>query len=260
MRAAKDQRVGIEAARGGFGAELIEIDVDDLGGDWVAGPSLFDQWDEQRTGFLDGAEAEGLAGAEIGVALDGGVGGDDEDVAGFRGSAGGGGAGLDDSENGDGNGVLDGVEGQCAGGVAGDDEEFGALFADQKLRALGGVAGDGAAGLGAVGQAGGVAEEREAGLRQAGDERAEDGESAEAGVENTDGGDAEDGESRGWSWMNSFRGDGVGGEVGAGEVGVAGEGCAGQAVDQEADLGDSGQIGVERGADGENGEGFGLKT
>ena len=38
------------------------------------------------------------------------------------------------------------------------------MFADQELGALGGVAGDGAAGLGAVGEAGGVAEEGEAGL------------------------------------------------------------------------------------------------
>ena len=55
-------------------------------------------------------------------------------------------------------------------------------------------------------------------------------------------------------------GDGVGGEVGAGEVGVAGEGGARLAVDEEADLGDAGQIGVQRGADGEHGEGLGFKA
>ena len=187
------------------------------------------------------------------MALDGGVGGDDEDVAGFGGGAGGIRAGLDDAEDGNGDGVLNGVEGEGAGGVAGDDEELGALLADQELRALGGVAGDGAAGLGAVGQAGGVAEKGEAGLRHAVDEGAEDGESAEAGIENADGGGDWD-----YSWMGTFGGHGVGGEVGAGEVGVSGEGGAGLAVDQETDLGDAGQIGVERGADGEHGEGFGF--
>ena len=60
--------------------------------------------------------------------------------------------------------------------------------------------------------------------------------------------------------MGSFGGRGVGGEVGAGEVGVAGEGGAGLAVDEEADLGDAGKVGVEGGADGEDGEGFGFKA
>ena len=167
MGAAEDQRVGIEAAFAGFGAEFVEIDFDDFGGDGVVGPAFFDEGDEQGAGLLNGAEAEGLAGGEIGVALDGGVGGDDQDVAGFGGGAGGGGAGLDDAEDGNGDCVLNGVEGEGAGGVAGDDEELGALLADQELRALGGVAGDGAAGLGAVGEAGGVAEEGEAGLGHA---------------------------------------------------------------------------------------------
>ena len=128
-----------------------------------------------------------MAGGGVGVALDGGVGGDDQDVAGVGGGAGGLCAGLDDAEDGDGDGVLNGVECQGAGGVAGDDEELGALLADQELGALGGVAGDGAAGLGAVREAGGVAEEGEAGLRHALDEGAQDGEAAEAGVEDADG-------------------------------------------------------------------------
>ena len=113
----------------GFGAEFVEIDVDDFGGDRVVGPAFFDEGDEQGAGFLDGAQAEGLAGGGVGVALDGGVGGDDQDVAGFGGGAGGCCAGLDDAEDGNGDGVLNGVEGEGAGGVAGDDEEFGALLA-----------------------------------------------------------------------------------------------------------------------------------
>ena len=59
---------------------------------------------------------------------------------------------------------------------------------DQELGALGGVAGDGAAGLGAVGQAGRVADEGEAGVRQTGHQGAQDGEAAEAGIEDADGG------------------------------------------------------------------------
>ncbi len=80
-------------------------------------------------------------------------------------------------------------EGQGAGRVAGDDQVLCALFADQKLRALGRIAGDGATGLGAVGQASRVAEEGEAGLGKPMDEGAEDGESAEAGIEDADGGE-----------------------------------------------------------------------
>jgi hypothetical protein len=48
--------------------------------------------------------------------------------------------------------------------------------------------GDGAAGFGTVGEAGGVAEEGVAGVGDAVEERAEDGEAAEAGIEDADGG------------------------------------------------------------------------
>ena len=81
------------------------------------------------------------------MALDGGVGGDDQNVAGAGGGSGGCSPGFNDAENGDGDGGLNGVESQGAGGVAGDDEELGALLLDQEAGALGGVAGDGAAGF-----------------------------------------------------------------------------------------------------------------
>ena len=58
----------------------------------------------------------------------------------------------------------------------------------------------------------------------------------------------------------SFGRSGVGGQVGAGEVGVAGEGGAGLAVDEETDLGDAGQVGAEGGADGEDGQRFGFEA
>ena len=60
-----------------------------------------------------------------------------------------------------------------------------------------------------------------------------------------------------WSLAAGF-GGGVGGGVGAEEVGVAGEGVAGLAVDEEADLGDLGEGGVEGADDGVEGEGFDL--
>ena len=58
----------------------------------------------------------------------------------------------------------------------------------------------------------------------------------------------------------SFGRCGFGGQVGAGEVGVAGEGGALLAVDEEADLGDVGKVGVDGRADGEDGEGFGFEA
>jgi hypothetical protein len=130
MGAAEHEGVGVEAMLAGLGAELAEVDVDDLPCDGVIGPAFFDQGDEERAGFFEDAEASGAAGSGVGVALDGGVGGDDQRVAGLGCGAGGDGAGLDDAEDGDGDGGLDGVEGEGAGGVAGDDEEFCALPVD----------------------------------------------------------------------------------------------------------------------------------
>ncbi len=83
---------------------------------------------------------------------------------------------------------LNGVQRQGAGGIAGDDDKLGTLLADEELHALNSVAGDGAAGLGAVGQAGGIAEKGELGLRQAAEQGTQHGKATEAGVEDTDGG------------------------------------------------------------------------
>ena len=161
---------------------------------------------------------------------------------------------------GTGHGVLNGVEGQGAGGVAGDDEEFGALLADQELRAFGGIAGDGAARLGPVGQPGGVAEKGEAGMGKPADQGAQDGEAAEAGVEDADGGGRDSVVSVQSSRMRGLSGFGVGDEVGASQVGVAGERGPLLAVHEEADLGHAGQVGVKGSADGEHGEGFGFEA
>ena len=108
----------------------------------------------------------GLASGGVSVAVHGGIGGDDEDVAVFEALSSSLGAGFDHADDGNGgDGFLDVVEGEGAGGVAGDDEVVGALFFNQKTRALSSVASDGAAGLGAVGESGGVTDEGVVGLR-----------------------------------------------------------------------------------------------
>ena len=56
-----------------------------------------------------------------------------------------------------------------------------------------------------------------------------------------------------WGWLGGFV-YGVDDGVGAEEVGVAGEGVAGLAVDQEADLFDAREVGVEGADDGFDGE------
>ena len=61
------------------------------------------------------------------------------------------------------------------------------LLADQKARALHGVARDGAARLRSVGQARGVAQKGETGARKPLHQSAQDGQSAEAGIEDADG-------------------------------------------------------------------------
>src|ERR1700757_1670063 len=112
MGATEDKGVSAHA-RGGSGAgEFAEVDSDDGIGDVVVDPAFFDKRDEQWTGFLVGAEVVRGACSPVGVALHGGVGADDEDVASFGGGARGGGAGLDYSKDWYRNRILDCVEGQ----------------------------------------------------------------------------------------------------------------------------------------------------
>ena len=81
---------------------------------------------------------------------------------------------LDYADDGDGQGLLDVFEGQGGGGVAGDDQEFRALFVEEP-GARYGVAGDCLAGFGAIGQTGGVAQVDVVGIGQEGEKSAEDG-------------------------------------------------------------------------------------
>ena len=186
--AAEHEGVGVQALGRGFGAEFFEVNTYDLLGHGMIGPAFFDEGDKKRAGFLESAKAMGLAGGGVGVALNGGIGGDDENVAGLRRPVCGLGTGLDDAEDGDRDGFFDVVEREGAGGVAGDDEVVGALFLNQETRALGGIAGDGAAGLGAIGKARGIADESVVCLGGESYEGAQDGEAAEAGIEDADGG------------------------------------------------------------------------
>ena len=75
----------------------------------------------------------------------------------------------------------------AGGGVAGDDVEVRTL-GEEKGGGRDGVAGDGLLRLGAVGQAGSVAEIEETRSGDEREQRAEDGEAAETGVEDGDGG------------------------------------------------------------------------
>jgi len=61
------------------------------------------------------------------------------------------------------------------------------------------------------------------------------------------------------SLPGSFSGNDVAGEVGAGEVGVAGKSGAWLPIDEKTDLGHGGQIGMESGANREHCEGLGFK-
>jgi len=75
--------------------------------------------------------------------------------------------------------LTDVFEGEGGGGVAGDDEKFGALLVEEAGTGDG-IAGDGVVGFGAVGETGGVAEVDVAGIGNEREERAEDGEASEA--------------------------------------------------------------------------------
>ena len=165
-------------------------------------------------------------------------------------------AGLNHSEDRNGHRFLNGVEGERAGGVAGYDEELSALFADEELCALDGVACDGAARFGAVRQARCVADEGEAGVGDLGrsEWRTVRPPKPESKTPMWVGlfGDR--------SWFVSFGGHRFVGQVGAGQVGVTGEGGARLAIDQETNLRDAGQVGVERSADGEDGESLGFEA
>ncbi len=64
----------------GFGQGFEEVDAEDFGGDGMVDPAFFYEGDEEGAGLFGGGEAEGVEGCKVGVRLDGGGGGEDEDV------------------------------------------------------------------------------------------------------------------------------------------------------------------------------------
>ena len=98
VSAAEQQGLGLGSAGEGFG----EIDFDDVVGDGVIDPAFFDERDEERTGLLMGFETKRAEGVEIGMGLNRGGGGKDEDGAGGGVGDGGLRSGLDDADDRDG--------------------------------------------------------------------------------------------------------------------------------------------------------------
>lgn len=136
-----------------------------------------------------GELSEAEDGTDVGAGADGGFGADDTDEwTGVLGGGidGGASAGVDDSGDGEGGELCaDGLEGECGGGVAGEDDVFGVVglevgedFADE--------GGDGVSGFWAVGDSGGVAEVEDVLEGEDLAEGADDGEAAEAAVKDDD--------------------------------------------------------------------------
>jgi hypothetical protein len=196
MRAAEQERIGIESGIEMGGAGLIErfgqVDASDFGGDGMGNPAFLDEGDEERAGFFDDAEVVDCTGVGVGVAFDGGRGAEDENVAGDGSGISGSGSSFDDPEDRDAGCVANFVQCESGGRVAGDDEKFSALLLE-KLSGGDGVACDGALGFRAIRKSGGVSEINEVNAGELGQEGAEDGESTEAGIEDADG------DAHGWS-------------------------------------------------------------
>ncbi len=72
------QQEGVGA--GGFGEGFEEVDAEDFGGDRVVDPAFFYQGDEEGAGLFGGWQVEGGEGLMVGVGLDCGCGGQDQDV------------------------------------------------------------------------------------------------------------------------------------------------------------------------------------
>ena len=79
-----DKRVVSAAEKDGSGSAICEgfaeVDAEDVASDGVVGPAFLDEWDEEGASFFSGLEAVGGAGFTVGVRLDGGGRGQDEDL------------------------------------------------------------------------------------------------------------------------------------------------------------------------------------
>jgi hypothetical protein len=95
------------------------------------------------------------------------------------------GSGFDYADDGDGKGAADVVEGECGGGVAGDDDVLGVHF-QQKFDDLADESANDVGGFVSVGEMGGVTEIDEVLGREGALEGADDGEATEAAIEDGD--------------------------------------------------------------------------
>ena len=77
--AAQEEGVGFR----GFGQSFGEIDAKDFGCDGMVDPAFFYQGDEEGAGFFSCGQAQRPEGLEVGVRLDRGCGGEDQDVCGL---------------------------------------------------------------------------------------------------------------------------------------------------------------------------------
>lgn len=157
-------------------------------GDVGVGPSFLDEWDEEGASeAVDvGGVVDGVDGACVGVACDGGASSDDADGFGMGDLEGHLRGGFDDAEDGDIEGFLEFVECVGACGIAGDDDGFDAAI-DELFGARGGVSDDGLRSSIAVWDAGGIAEVDEIFARHGLTQGVEDGEPADAAIEDADG-------------------------------------------------------------------------
>lgn len=169
--------------------ERFEVFAHGQAGYFVVEPAFFHQRHEQRRRLRahERVGVLGVDGAGVGVAVDGGVGGDDADFVVARGIQCGLRAGGNHVQYGHIACFLtDFLSGNGGDGVARDDQCLNIVF-QQEIDNLHGEGFDGGAGFGAVGNAGGVAEVDDVFHRQAFHQGADVGQSADAGIENADG-------------------------------------------------------------------------
>jgi hypothetical protein len=182
VRASENEDVGFSCrAAHCFG----QIDPGDLFGDRVLDPSFFDEGDEQRAGFFESGEASAGESALVGVTVNGGFGAENDCFASLTEGCGGVGAGLDDSDDRHAYRTANVEESERGCSVASDDQHVDAALLEE-LRGPDGVAGDGLARLGTVGETGGVSEIEVVGVGDEIGERAENGEASYTGVEHGD--------------------------------------------------------------------------
>ena len=182
MGAAEDE--GVDA----LGEERVEVAAEHLVGDGILDQAFLDEGNEERAGSAVDCRAgfQGEDGFLVSAAGDGRAGADDADGFVFGRIDGGFGSGNDDADDGDFEDLFHAGDAEGRGGVAGDDDHFGAS-GEKKISDLDAVALDGFAAFSTVGNARGVADVEDVFVREEAAQAGGDGEASDAGVENADG-------------------------------------------------------------------------